>query len=210
MSEPKPPADDAPASATASAELRMTDAELHRGIQFAHDLAMAALARAERAEAQLDALLGALKERGALEPSWTPPPSEELARSPLQQYQPDLEVSVAADPDKHGVPSPDIPCAELMPLCHGRCCRFRVMLTYRDVEDGLRYVYERPYELRREADGYCTYFDREHTGCTTYATRPAPCRDYDCRDSPSIWIDYERRIPAPMPEGLVQLRRGPR
>lgn len=39
---------------------RMTDDELHQGIKLAHDLARAALARAERAEARLVALIEAL------------------------------------------------------------------------------------------------------------------------------------------------------
>jgi hypothetical protein len=201
------------ASGGAPPALGMTDAELHQGIKLAHDLAMAALARAERAEAELGALVEALTARGVLEAGAPLSAQQEaaLASSPLQQYQPDLEVFTSAAPDKHTVASPDVPCEELMPLCHGRCCRFRVVLSYQDVEDGLRWVYERPYELRREADGYCTYFDRERTGCTTYHTRPAPCRTFDCRDNPSIWIDFDRRIPVPMEAPLVKLgRRRPR
>jgi Putative zinc- or iron-chelating domain len=178
--------DDAATASGAAPAPRQSDAALHRGIQLAHDLAMVALARAERAEAQLSALVAALAERGALAPGWSPQAPAALLASPLQRYQPDLEVFTSAAPDKHTVPSPDIPCAELMSLCHGRCCSFRVVLSYQDVEDGLRWVYERPYELRREADGYCTYFDREGTGCTTYATRPAPCRDFDYHNNPSI------------------------
>jgi hypothetical protein len=131
----------------------------------------------------------------------------ELAGSPLQEYQPAIFVSAAAAPDKHTVPSPDIDCQALLHLCHGRCCRYKVQLSYQDVEDGLRFVYQRPYELRREADGYCTYFDRASPGCGTYATRPAPCRTFDCRDNPNVWIDYEQRIPVPMAPPLFQIRR---
>ncbi len=188
----------------------MDDDELHRGIRFAHDLAMAALARAERAEARLGAVLDALVAGGALtaeEAEATAVPSPALARSPLQQYQGDLQVAVSAAPDKHTVPSPDVDCQALLHLCHGRCCRYRVMLSYQDLEDGLRWVYERPYELRREADGYCTYFGREQPGCTTYATRPAPCRTFDCRTNPSVWLDFDRKIPVPMDPPLFQIRK---
>ena len=188
----------------------MTDAELHQGIRFAHDLAMAALARAEQAEIRLAALEDALRARGALaadEPGETVDTRLALARSPLQRYQPDLEVSTSAAPDKHTVPSPDVDCQALLHLCHARCCRFRVILAYQDVEDGLRWVYERPYELRREADGFCTHFDRAQPGCGVYQVRPAPCRTFDCRDNPSVWLDFERKIPVPMEPPLFQIRK---
>ncbi|MBK7536528.1 MAG: YkgJ family cysteine cluster protein [Myxococcales bacterium] len=196
---------------------RMTDAELHDGIRFAHDLAMAALARAERAEAQLVTMRAALVARGVLSDSASSADSADsaaeddvapdLERSPLQRYQPALLVSTSAAPDKHTVPSADVDCQSLLHLCLGRCCRFRVILAYQDVEDGLRWVYERPYELRREADGYCTHFDREQPGCGVYQRRPAPCRTFDCRSNPSVWLDFERQIPVPMEEPLFQIRK---
>jgi Fe-S-cluster containining protein len=39
--------------------------------------------------------------------------------------------------------------------------------------------------------------------CTIYEKRPASCRAYDCRADPRVWIDFEARIPAPMPETLT-------
>lgn len=189
----------------------MSDDDLHQGIKLAHDLALAALARAERAEARLARLVEALAARGVVAeeevPELSPELSSELAGSPLQEYQPPIFVSASAAPDKHTVASPDIDCQALLHLCHGRCCRYKVQLSYQDVEDGLRWVYQRPYELRREADGYCTYFDRQSPGCGTYATRPAPCRTFDCRQNPNVWIDYEQRIPVPMEPPLFQIRR---
>ena len=113
---------------------RMMDDELHQGIKLAHDLARAALARAERAEARLAALIEAL------------------------------------------------------------------------IEALGKRVYERPYELRREADGYCTHFNRESPGCGTYPTRPAPCRIFDCRGNPNVWIDFENKNPVPMAPPLFQIR----
>lgn len=185
----------------------MTDDDVHHGVKLAHDLARAALARAERAEARLATLVEKLAERGVVVEDEVPELAPELGRSPLQEYQPPIFVSAAAAPDKHTVASPDIDCQALLHLCHGRCCRYQVQLSYQDVEDGLRFVYQRPYELRREADGYCTYFDRESPGCGTYATRPAPCRTFDCRTNPNVWIDYEQRIPVPMQPPLFQIRR---
>lgn len=185
----------------------MNDDDVHQGIKLAHDLARAALARAERAEARLETLVAALEARGVVAADEVPELTPELAASPLQEYQPPIFVSAAAAPDKHTVESPDIDCQSLLHLCHGRCCRYKVQLSYQDVEDGLRFVYQRPYELRREADGYCTYFDRESPGCGTYPTRPAPCRVFDCRTNPNVWLDYEQRIPVPMEAPLFQIRR---
>lgn len=185
----------------------MTDDELHQGIKLAHDLARAALARAERAEARLAALIGALGKRGLVAEEEVPEMTPELWGSPLQEYQPEILVSAAAAPDKHSVASADVDCQALLHLCHGRCCRYRVQLSYQDVEDGLRFVYERPYELRREADGYCTHFNRESPGCGTYHTRPAPCRIFDCRGNPNVWIDFDKKIPVPMEPPLFQIRK---
>jgi Putative zinc- or iron-chelating domain len=169
---------------------------------------MAALSRAERAEARLAALIGELAERGLVAEEDVPEMTPELWGSPLQQYQPEIIVSAAAAPDKHTVANADIDCQSLLHLCHARCCRYRVQLSYQDVEDGLRWVYERPYELRREADGYCTYFDRgESPGCSTYQTRPAPCRTFDCKTNPNVWLDFENKIPVPMTPPLFQIRR---
>jgi hypothetical protein len=187
----------------------MTDDELHQGIKLAHDLARVALARAERAEARVAALVAVLEERGVVAEEEVPELTPELAASPLQEYQPAIVVSASAAPDKHTVENSGVDCQSLLHLCHARCCRYRVQLSYQDVEDGLRFVYERPYELRREADGYCTYFDRESPGCGTYHMRPAPCRVFDCRTNPNVWLDFENKIPVPMEPPLFQIRRRP-
>ncbi len=100
--------------------------------------------------------------------------------------------------DKHSIANPDIDCAALMPLCHGRCCAFSFDLTTQDLDDGVRWEIERPYTILHERDGYCTHFVRPGGGCTIYDKRPASCRGYDCRSDPRVWIDYQKRIPAPM------------
>ena len=112
-------------------------------------------------------------------------------------------VLLASVPDKYTVVSPDIPCAELIPLCGARCCGLAVTLSEQDVRERvLPFVLEKPYMLPRdpetkrcacmEADGKCAVYDH----------RPATCRLYDCRKDRRVWLDYEKRIPAPMPEKL--------
>ena len=106
--------------------------------------------------------------------------------------------------DKYQTPSSEIDCASLIPLCHARCCSFRFELSEQDLEEGtVRWDLQQPYLIRQEKDHYCTHVDRaKGGGCTIYDRRPAPCRAYDCRQDRRVWLDFEKRIPAPMEEGV--------
>lgn len=116
----------------------------------------------------------------------------------MQQLRPAVanrRVRLSVVADKRQVASPDVDCASLIPLCGARCCRrFDIELSRQDVEDGLRWELEAPYLLAREGQR-CFYLGE--SGCTIYERRPAPCRSYDCREDPRVWLDFERRIPAP-------------
>jgi Fe-S-cluster containining protein len=103
--------------------------------------------------------------------------------------------------DKYGVASPDIPCAEMVPLCKAICCGLVVHLSEQDVAEGVvARDPDRP-ELLASAGERCVHLDAG--GCTVYAHRPAPCRTFDCRNDRRIWLDYERRIPNPNVERLA-------
>lgn len=106
--------------------------------------------------------------------------------------------------NKRAVPSPDVDCAALIPLCKGRCCALTVTLSREDLDEGrLRWDLHDPYVLPKDpATGYCANL-RAGGGCCVYDDRPATCRSYDCRNDPRVWIDYARRIPAPLPAHLV-------
>jgi len=109
---------------------------------------------------------------------------------------------------KYPTESPPIPCAELIPLCHARCCALSFALSTEDLDEGvIRWDYGQPYLIRqRESDGYCVHNDPEARGCTVHAFRPRVCRSYDCRNDARVWIDYEQRIPAPLVRGQVDAR----
>lgn len=111
--------------------------------------------------------------------------------------------------DKYTTPSSEIDCASLIPLCHARCCSFRFELSQQDVEEGtVRWQLDQPYLIKQERDRYCTHVDRTAGGgCTIYQHRPAPCRAFDCRQDRRVWLDFEKRIPAPMEEGVEPLTR---
>jgi hypothetical protein len=111
-------------------------------------------------------------------------------------------VSLDLIGDKYQTPSTDIPCAELIPLCGARCCQLSFALSTEDLDEGvIRWDYGQPYLIRQRAsDGFCVHNDPRSHGCTVHAQRPRACRAYDCRADPRVWIDYERRIPAPCPD----------
>jgi Fe-S-cluster containining protein len=90
------------------------------------------------------------------------------------------------------------PCAELIPICGARCCRFNFPLSTADLDEGvIRWDYGRPYLIRQRAsDGFCVHNDPTTHFCTVHTHRPATCRRYHCRDDKRIWIDYDKRIPA--------------
>jgi Fe-S-cluster containining protein len=103
---------------------------------------------------------------------------------------------------KYDAESPAIPCAELIPLCHARCCALTFALSTQDLDEGvIRWDYGQPYLIRQRAsDGYCVHNHPEQRGCTAHPFRPRVCRVYDCRNDSRVWIDYEQRIAAPLPD----------
>lgn len=102
--------------------------------------------------------------------------------------------------NKYEVAGADVPCGELIPICGARCCRFVFGLSTQDLDEGvIRWDYGRPYMIRqRQSDGKCVHNDPATGGCTVHTQRPTICRKYDCRNDKRIWIDFEKRIPAPL------------
>lgn len=98
--------------------------------------------------------------------------------------------------DKYSVPSPDIDCASLIPLCGARCCTFEVTLSAQDVvEQSVPFDVMQPYVIPR-SNGRCVCMD-DAGACTIYDKRPGTCRAYDCRHDARVWIDFDAKIPAP-------------
>jgi Fe-S-cluster containining protein len=111
--------------------------------------------------------------------------------------------------DKYQMQGNDIDCAARMHLCHARCCSLSFELTTQDLDEGVvMWEATAPYIIRHERDGYCSHLDRSSGGCTVYQHRPATCRGYDCRGDKRIWLDFEKGIVAPPPNGLTILPAG--
>jgi Putative zinc- or iron-chelating domain len=140
-------------------------------------------------------LLDSLIMRGQL------PPSYERLASKIRGER--STVRLALVKDKRKVESPEIDCAARLHLCQARCCRFDVSLSAQDVADGIPWVVDEPYLMPRDPyTKQCVCMDGQGA-CTIYEQRPASCRVYDCRGDARVWIDFEARIPAPMPSRLV-------
>ena len=112
-------------------------------------------------------------------------------------------VQIARFADKYQVENAQVPCAELMPICHAVCCRLDVVISTQDLDEGvLRWDYGRPYILRHGDDGRCVHHERATGACGVHERRPALCREYSCKHDKRIWADFERRILAAPVEHL--------
>lgn len=171
----------------------------------------AASARNERLVAELatalDTLLQILRLRETLAPGHLDM-LERVRRHAKLAREP--QISLSTVDDKYAVENSQVDCAALMHLCHGRCCSFNIPLSQQDLDEGkLAWRIREPYLLAQSEAGYCVYQDLATGFCGTYDARPATCRAYDCRHDTRVWLDFEARLPAPMPSGLVTLRRRP-
>jgi Fe-S-cluster containining protein len=110
-------------------------------------------------------------------------------------------VFLSLFPDKRRIQGPEIDCPSLIHLCKARCCSYPVTLSPQDVQERkLKWELYEPYLLLRDKrTGYCRYL-RADAGCSAYEDRPATCRIYDCRGDRRVWLDWEKKIPAPMNE----------
>lgn len=181
--------------------------DLDGALRFVHALGM--LSRDELIEvaARLEAVVTLLAQSGLIRREVVDEVAQRVADERRHQEQHDgIMVRVAHVPDKYALRDPpDIDCGSLMPLCQGRCCSFLFHLSFQDLDEGsVRWDYERPYQIRTEPDGRCTH-QIEQGRCEVYRQRPATCRSYDCRQDPRVWLDFERRIPAPLPPQVVPL-----
>jgi Fe-S-cluster containining protein len=154
--------------------------------------------------ARLDYIVDLLIMRGHLKPGH---------RRLLNKVRADRStVFLAMFPDKRKVVGPDIDCPSLIHLCKARCCSYSVTLSPQDIaENRLRWELYEPYRLAKDrTTGYCRYL-RADAGCSAYEDRPATCRLYDCREDRRVWLDWDNKIPAPMPDdaGVIPLGEWP-
>ncbi len=178
---------------------------LRRALLAVEDLRGALLVQSARAEALTEELRPRLAKLSAAERDRVTAELDARAATYLEAIRESDAVSerrlqIGPPIDKYAVTSPEgLPCDELIPLCHGRCCSFDFPLSSQDLDEGvIAWDRGRPYLIQHGPDGYCVHCDPTTRACGTYQHRPAPCRTYDCRDDPRVWIDFEQRISAPL------------
>lgn len=175
-------------------------AEIERGLQFSNVISSVNMDQNKETIASLQALTNLLIRNGVVK-------TEELAKSLEEARQrvakfPMPAVRLADLGDKHAEgQTAEIDCANRIHLCQARCCTFKFYLTKQDLDEGkARWDYGNPYWIKQGQDGYCVHSDPQTRACSIHASRPHVCRAYDCRNDKRVWIDFENRIPAPMPE----------
>ena len=179
--------------------------EFERGLRFAHIMLTVNQSQGREAIAAVAALSELLVRKGVVEEAELDA-ARDSARDQLAAM-PQPRVRLAEMGDKYAAGTAvEIDCASRIPLCQARCCTFAFYLTAQDLDEGVaRWDYGNPYWIRQRADGYCVHCDPASRACGIHARRPHVCRTYDCRNDPRVWIDFDRRIPAPMPEPLAPM-----
>jgi Fe-S-cluster containining protein len=178
-------------------ELGELDEQARRGSLYAQAVASEQMARANQTEAAVYGLIDLLIQKGALTAEEVTAAIEQTGREMhAAGRQASLEVVVREDGSAAETSAEEIDCAARIPFCKAACCRLRWPLTLQEVESGpVKWDLGRPFFNRHAAHGYCHRFDTETHGCTVYAERPKPCREYSCAGDERIWLDFERMVP---------------
>ncbi len=118
-----------------------------------------------------------------------------LERIRIRDERSSARVLLGDAEDKYRATAEGPDCEAILPICQARCCTLHFALSSQDLDEGvIRWDYGKPYVIRQRADdGYCVHNNPAGHGCTVYEVRPRPCRQYDCRQDPRIWVDFERR-----------------
>jgi hypothetical protein len=165
-------------------------------MQFTHVMAMQVKDDTINLLAMVSVLVEDLVEQDLIAPERLVRRIEDRRKQEIEAQAQRAFVQFYPDVDKYTLTGlPDVPCAELIPLCQARCCKLHAPLSRQDLDERLVSVdWMAPYHLLRGRDGYCAHSDSESRSCTVYANRPATCRTYDCRHDPRIWADFDKRI----------------
>ncbi len=191
-------------------ELMIPDvrAEYERGLRFAHQMMDLNLRRGNAAVALAQALANVLLQNNVIPEEQLKAALAEVEKQLADSRAPRVRLADWGDKYAEGL-AVEIDCASRIPLCQARCCSFFFFLTKQDLAEGAaRWDYGNPYWIKRAADGYCIHCEPGTRVCNIHAKRPHVCRQFDCRKDKRVWLDFEQRIPAPMPEGVPDMRPG--
>jgi Fe-S-cluster containining protein len=172
-------------------------AEWERALRFTHVMLTVNQDQGNEAVAYVQALAELLVAKGLITADELEEPLERARAEIAELLMPRVRLADLGNKYEKGVTAA-IDCAALMPLCGARCCTFRFYLTKQDLDEGVvRWDYGNPYWIRQGPNGYCAHHDFQTGACTIHLARPHVCRQYDCRNDPRVWDDFEKRLPAP-------------
>jgi Fe-S-cluster containining protein len=176
--------------------------DLDLGLQFVHLLAMQNRFDTVQALGAVFALIEELAAKGMLDLRSLDERRQRATVREAERANEDANVKLSAVEDKYALKDlPEIDCASLIPICQARCCTMGVTLSRQDLDERIvRWEYAQPYQIRRRRDQYCCHNEEATRSCQVHEHRPAACRVYDCRKDKRIWLDFEKRILAPLPE----------
>jgi hypothetical protein len=179
----------------------LPDADVLRGLLYAHHRANANTAMLHETSSTLDAVVELLVAEGILDGERLDDARARTApRRERQFHERGMAIAMQEFEDsKYAFEGgAEIDCEARLPLCRAACCKLPVALSKEDVEEGvLRWELGRPYLLLHDDDHHCHHLDRGTHRCGAYAERPVPCRAYDCRHDDRIWLDFEAGIVNP-------------
>jgi hypothetical protein len=145
----------------------------------------------------LYALIELLSERGLIDIEALDARKRVVGRRLAKQFKKSGNGALFQDPeyDKYSFEGgAEIDCGSRVHLCRAACCRLPFALSKQDIREGVvRWDLGQPYLIDQSEDGYCSHMDRCSLGCTVYERRPVPCRGFDCRKDPRIWLDFDNR-----------------
>ena len=172
--------------------------DLDHGLWFLNALLAQTRVEATALDVGTLALIEELTASGRLDPEALATRFAAAEATERLRLEESAHVQLRQVPDKYTMTDlPQIDCGALLPLCRGRCCGLLFPLSLQDVDEGIvAWDVARPY-LTRQRDGRCVHQSRTECTCEIHQRRPAACRSYDCRADKRIWLDFERRIPAP-------------
>lgn len=171
--------------------------DVQEGLRSVHNMLSEIQDKGAKATAYVRALAFILVDKGIIQPAELETVMRDVHWQLMQKPTP--RVRLGSTRDKYtATGTVDVDCANLMPICHGRCCTFVFYLTKQDLDEGLvRWDYGNPYWIKQGADGHCIHSDPVTRFCTIHAQRPFSCRKFDCRTDERIWLDFEKKILAP-------------
>jgi Fe-S-cluster containining protein len=177
--------------------------DMDDGLRFVHVMNMQVKHDLFEASTRLSALMEELVAKGKIDLASFEARRQRIQAREAERQKKQAHVQIANLVDKYAMTGlPDIDCPSLIPICKARCCKLYFALSFQDLDEGVvQWDYGTPYQIRKRADHYCVHSDETTRGCTVYEQRPSTCRIYDCRTDKRIWLDFEKRIPAPEVEG---------